>query len=132
MKRLELNRSQKAIVLLSLAVIFLVSLEVKDYLEQPDNSVDLYQELAFAKDIEAAESLMLEGYEQHFKRASVEYMMRRDRRAFDIAQFTIIEFYDKTYLIETSPGTKQLHILNIEEAPEEVRVYFQELGEKVD
>ncbi|MFB1081647.1 hypothetical protein [Jeotgalibacillus sp. JSM ZJ347] len=125
----KLNRQQMIIVILSIAVVILAVREIEDLTQTPDNSLALYQEIAFANDLEAVGSLMLEGYEENFDAEAVEYMMRADRIAHGIGQFTLVEFHDRTYMIEASPGTQQLHILNIEEFPEEVRVYFQEVNE---
>lgn len=125
----KLNRQQMIIFILSIAVIIFAIREIEDLTQTPDNSLTLYQEIAFANDVETVEALMLEGYEQNFDAEAVEYMMRADRIAHGIGQFTLIEFYDRTYLIEASPGTEKLHILNIEEVPEEISAYFKGLKE---
>ncbi|KIL42759.1 hypothetical protein KP77_33890 [Jeotgalibacillus alimentarius] len=114
------------IAILALAVLILGALQIKDMMQKPDNSLTLYQEIAFADDMEEVEALMLEGYEENFDPEAVEHMMRADRQALGIEQFTLVEFHDRTYLVESSPGTDQLYILNIEEPPEEIRDYFEE------
>ncbi|MBM7580967.1 hypothetical protein [Jeotgalibacillus terrae] len=126
MKTVKLNRSQMTIAILTLTVVAFAVLQIKDMMQKPDNSLTLYQEIAFADDMEAVEALMLEGYEENLNPEAVEYMMRADRQALGIEQFTLVDFHDRTYLVESSPGTDQLYILNIEELPEEIRDYFEE------
>lgn len=41
-----------------------------------------------------------------------------------VKQFTILEFNEKSFLIQTTPGTTKWEIINIEELPEEMRDYF--------
>ena len=54
---------------------------------------------------------------------SIEYIQEE----FDpnmISQFTLLEFDEKTYLIQTTPGTAKMKIIAIEELPVEIREYF--------
>ena len=56
---------------------------------------------------------------------SIEYIQEE----FDpnmITQITLLEFDEKTYLIQTTPGTKKMKIIAIEELPVEIREYFIE------
>ena len=44
-----------------------------------------------------------------------------------VSQFTLLEFDEKTYAIQTTPGTKKMKIIAVEELPNDLREYFIEL-----
>ncbi|GEN84037.1 hypothetical protein SLU01_23490 [Sporosarcina luteola] len=93
----------------------------------PKNSLELYQELTFADSFEDVQKLMLKGYEGNFSEEDFEAIQTGSM--YQISQFTLFEYYDKSYVILTSPGTERLKILSVDELPEEVRKFFSELGE---
>ncbi|WP_096200043.1 hypothetical protein [Bacillus sp. FJAT-45350] len=92
----------------------------------PKNSLELYQAISFADDFEEGQNIMLEGYEENFKKEDFEYISRLDTTASRVGQFTLIEFSEKTYMVMTTPGTGRLQVLAVEELPKEIRDYFLE------
>lgn len=99
---------------------------------KPNNSLELYQSISFAKDFEEAQKLSLEGYEDNFMKEDFEYISHEDTAANRVSQFTLFEYDEKTYLIMTSPGTAKFKILSVEELPEAMRSYFLELTETME
>ncbi len=99
------------------------------FLYTPKNSIELYQAISFADDFEEAQELMLEGYEERFKKEDFDYIKRLDTSANSIRQFTLFEYDEKTYVIMTSPGTSRLKVFAVEELPLDIRKYFIELQE---
>lgn len=97
------------------------------YFYTPKNSLELYQAISFADDFEDVEKLMLEGYEDNFKKEDFNYINRLDTSANSVSQFTLFEYDEKTYVIMTSPGTSKLKVLAVEELPTDIRDYFSEL-----
>ncbi|WP_245669301.1 hypothetical protein [Caryophanon tenue] len=43
-----------------------------------------------------------------------------------VSQFTVLEFDEKAYVVETTPGTRKMNIIAIEELPEDMRAYLTE------
>ncbi|KOS67771.1 hypothetical protein AEA09_03815 [Lysinibacillus contaminans] len=86
----------------------------------PSNSLELMQTL---RNSENPESLFLDSKNIDYK--SIEYIQEE----FDpntVKQITLLEFDEKTYFIQTTPGTKKMKIIAIEELPIEIREYFIE------
>ena len=54
---------------------------------------------------------------------SIEYI-QEEFNPNAVKQITLLEFDEKTYFIQTTPGTKKMKIINIEELPVEIREYF--------
>jgi len=92
------------------------------YFFTPKNSLELYQELHFADDFEEVQKLILDGYEDNFTKGDFDYI--QDKSADRIAQFTLFEYKEKSYVIMTSPGTERLKVLAVEELPEDIRKFF--------
>ena len=92
----------------------------------PKDSLELYQELHFADDFEDVQKYMLEGYEDNFSEEDFNFI--QNNVAKSVSQYTVFEYNQKSYLIVTSPGTKRLKILAVEELPEEVRQFLLELA----
>lgn len=95
------------------------------YFLTPKNSLELYQALHFAEDFEEVKKLMLAGYAENFKEVDFEYI--QNNSADHISQFTLFEYNGKSYVIMTSPGTKRLKVLGVEELPKNLRSFFLEL-----
>jgi len=102
-----------------IAVLILVSIPLFEWLlTNPSNSMELMQTL---RNTEKPESLFLD--EENFDAEIVEYIQEKFSPNM-VQQFTILEFDEKSFLIQTTPGTTKLEIINIEELPEEMRNYF--------
>lgn len=89
-------------------------------LTNPSNSLELMQTL---RNSENPESLFLDSKNIDYK--SIEYIQDEFSPNM-ITQVTLLEFDEKTYLIQTTPGTKKMKIIAIEELPIEIREYFIE------
>ena len=86
----------------------------------PSNSLELMQTL---RNSENPESLFLDPKNIDYK--SIEYIQEEFNPNM-ITQITLLEFDEKTYLVQTTPGTKKMKIIAIEELPIEIREYFIE------
>lgn len=93
----------------------------------PKNSLELYQAISFADNFEDVQKLILEDYEDNFKKEDFTYMNRLDTTANNVSQFALFEYDEKTFVIMTSPGTSKLKILAVEELPIDIRNYFIKL-----
>lgn len=97
------------------------------YFYKPTNSIELYQSIAFSEDFEDGQELMLEGYESNLKEEDYNYISRKLNSPYTVNQFTLFEYGNKTYILLTTPGTKKVEVLKVEELPVEIRNYFLEL-----
>lgn len=95
----------------------------------PKNSLELYQAISFADDFEDVKKLMLDGYEDNFKEADFEFINSLDTSPNRVGQFTFFEYDERTFAIMTSPGTKKLEVLAVDELPKDIRNYFLQLGQ---
>lgn len=111
---------KKAVAVIALLII--VSIPIFErLLTNPSNSLELMQTL---RNSENPASLFME--EKKFDAEIVEYIQEEFSPNM-VQQFTILEFDEKSFLIQTTPGTTKLEIINIEELPEEMRNYFLSL-----
>ncbi|MFD2445476.1 hypothetical protein ACFSO7_16050 [Bacillus sp. CGMCC 1.16607] len=94
----------------------------------PKNSLELYQAISFAEDFDEVQKLMLQGYEDNFKEEDFEFIKSMNTRANKINQFTLFEYDEKAFVVMTSPGTKKLKVLSVEELPKDIRNYFLEIA----
>ncbi|WP_436374660.1 hypothetical protein [Cytobacillus sp. BC1816] len=113
--------------LMAMAFIIISAITYYEFFLVPKNSLELYQEIAFAENFEEAQKIVLEGYENNFKEEGFEYINRADTSPDRISQFTLLEYESKTLVIMTSPGTEKLKVLAVEELPDELREYFMKL-----
>lgn len=95
----------------------------------PKNSLELYQAISFADDFEDVKKLMLDGYEDNLKETDFEFINSLDTSPNRIGQFTFFEYDDRTFVIMTSPGTKKLEVLAVDELPKDIRNYFLQLAQ---
>ena len=70
---------------------------------------------------------MLKGYEENITEADLKAI--QEGSLYKPSQFTILEYYDKSFVIMTSPGSGRLKILSVTELPEDIRQFFSELAE---
>ena len=111
---------KKAVAVIALLII--VSIPIFErLLTYPSNSLELMQTL---RNSENPASLFME--EKKFDAEIVEYIQEEFSPNM-VQQFTIVDFDEKSFLIQTTPGTTKLEIINIEELPEEMRNYFLSL-----
>lgn len=111
---------KKAVAVIALLII--VSIPIFErLLTYPSNSLELMQTL---RNSENPASLFME--EKKFDAEIVEYIQEEFSPNM-VQQFTIVEFDEKSFLIQTTPGTTKLEIINIEVLPEEMRNYFLSL-----
>ncbi|WP_342575838.1 hypothetical protein MHH37_08265 [Solibacillus sp. FSL K6-1781] len=102
-----------------IAVVFIVSISMIEWLlTNPSNSLELMQTL---RNAENPESLFMD--ENNFDADSVEYIQEEFSPNM-VKQFTILEFDEKSFLIQSTPGTTKWEIINIEELPKEIKEYF--------
>ena len=114
-------------LLLSLFIIT-ASLFYYKYFFTPKNTLELYQELAFDKSFDDVQKkLMLKGYEKNITEEDLNAI--QEGSLYKPSQFTILEYYDKSFVIMTSPGSGRLKILSVTELPEDIRQFFSELAE---
>lgn len=105
-----------------IALLIIVSIPIFErLLTNPSNSLELMQTLRNSGN---PASIFME--EKKFDAEIVEYIQEEFSPNM-VQQFTILEFDEKSFLIQTTPGTTKLEIINIEELPEEMRNYFLSL-----
>ncbi|MCA0972186.1 hypothetical protein LCM20_16380 [Halobacillus litoralis] len=92
----------------------------------PKSSLELYQKINFVDD--SPESFMLEGYEHNLDEGDLEYI--RNNRNKGIGQFTVFEYEEKSYVLATTLGAGRLHVMAVEELPEEMSTFLTDLYEK--
>ena len=100
-----------------------------DIFYTPKNSLELYQAISFADDFEDVKKLMLDGYEDNFKEADFEFINSLGTSPNRVGQFTFFEYNERTFVIMTSPGTKKLEVLAVDELPKDIRNYFLQLAQ---
>ena len=115
----------KNIVIISLMIISVNW--YNQFFYKPTNSIELYKSIAFSEDFEEGQELMLEGYESNLKEEDYNYISREINSPYKVNQFTLFEYGNKTYILLTTPGTKKVEVLKVEELPVEIRNYFLEL-----
>lgn len=69
----------------------------------------------------------MDGYEENFSEEDFNYINDLETSAETVSQFTLLQYNYRSFVIMTSPGTEKLHVLKVEELPEDVREYFLEL-----
>ncbi|ALS77393.1 hypothetical protein AUO94_01475 [Planococcus kocurii] len=119
-------KKRTLIILTTLILIINGVLIYSLYFSKPRNSLELYQAIAFADDFEQVQNLNLAGYEDNFKKEDFDYIKSEKSIANSISQMTLFAYDEKTYVIMTSPGTRKLKILTVEELPKDIRDYFSE------
>ncbi|GEL78247.1 hypothetical protein [Tenuibacillus multivorans] len=93
----------------------------------PKNSIDLFESIRYSDDFAEVENLILEGYESNFKQKDYKYMSDvGGNNASRIMQFTVVDYYEKAYIIMTAPGANKLEIVKVEELPDNVKEYLFE------
>jgi len=117
------------IVFLILVLVIVVGATYYDVFYTPVNSLELYQEIALADDFEDVKKLMLDGYEDNFKEADFEFINSLDTTPNRVGQFTFFEYDERTFVIMTSPSTKKLEVLAVDELPKDIRNYFFQLAQ---
>lgn len=119
---------KKKIPLLILVFILGVGLIYYKMYFTPKNSLELYQALAFAENFESVQKKLMEkGYEGNI--TEEDFNAIKEGSMYKPSQFTVFEYYGKSFLIETTPGTERLKILSVRELPEDIRRFFSELPE---
>lgn len=114
-------------IIIFLVVVILINVGILYYVHfyTPKNSLELYQDITFADSMEEVQKLFLDGYEPNISEDDLTYI--QDHTANRVGQFTLFEYNAKSYVIMTSPRTKKLKVLAVEELPEDIRVFFSEL-----
>lgn len=110
----------KRIAAVFLALLVVASPIIYWFMTNPSNSIDLMQTLRNAKN---PESLYADSKNIDYE--SIEYIQKEFNPNM-ITQITLLEFDEKTYAIQTTPGTQKMKIIAIEELPAEIRDYFIE------
>lgn len=110
----------KKVVAIFLALLVVVSPIIYWFMTNPSNSLELMQTL---RNSDNPESLYLNSKNIDYE--SIKYIQEEFSPNM-ISQFTLLEFDEKTYLIQTTPGTEKMKIIAIEELPVEIREYFLE------
>ncbi|MDW0117213.1 hypothetical protein QTL97_09710 [Sporosarcina thermotolerans] len=126
-----INRNLKG--WMSFAVLSVVIVGVAIYYTfffTPKDSLELYQTISFSDDFDEAQKVMLKGYESNFKKEDFDFISDLKNSPNRISQFSLFEYNQKTYLVLTTPGTKRLKVLAVEELPKEIEQYFLEVTPK--
>lgn len=115
--------------ILSFLLLIIIGLIIyQSFFNKPQDSVQLYEKIAYVEGIEQVNELMVAGFEDHFKTEDITYIQRPENTAQQIRQVTLFEYEDRSFVITTTPGTKKLEVYAIEELPEEMRAFFTEMA----
>lgn len=115
--------------ILSFLLLIIIGLIIyQSFFNKPQDSVQLYEKIAYVEGIEQVNELMVAGFEDHFKAEDITYIQRPENTAQQIRQVTLFEYEDRSFVITTTPGTKKLEVYAIEELPEEMRAFFTEMA----
>lgn len=115
------------IAFLILVLVIVGGATYYDVVYTPKNSLELYQAIAFADDFEDVKKLMLDRYEDNFKEEDFEFINSLNTSPNRVGQFSFFEYDERTFVIMTSPGTKKLEVLAVDELPKDIRNYFLQL-----
>lgn len=108
----------KKITAILLALLVVTAPIIYWFMTNPSNSLELMQTL---RNSDNPKSLYLNSKNIDYE--SIKYIQEEFSPNM-ISQFTLLEFDEKTYLIQTTPGTEKMKIIAIEELPTEIREYF--------
>lgn len=115
-----------------IAILVVTILVVRGYYifgHKPKNSLELYQAIQFSKDYSQAQNLILEGYEENFSEEVYEGIVNASTSPNSVNQFTVFQYDNQSYIIETTPGTMKLEILRVAKLPKKMKDYLDELTE---
>ena len=115
-----------------IVILVVVILVVQGYYiigYKPKNS-ELYQAIQFSKDYNQAQKLILEGYEENFSKEVYEGIINASSSPNSVNQFTVFQYDNESYIIETTPGTMKLEILRVAKLPKKMKDYLDELTEE--
>lgn len=94
------------VVLFLLLFIIIGLIIYNGFFNKPKDSVHLYEEMVIAEDVEKINDLMVDGFEDNFKVEDITYIQHPENTANQIRQLTLFEYEDKTFVMSTTPGTK--------------------------
>ncbi|MDV2583497.1 hypothetical protein [Alkalibacillus haloalkaliphilus] len=98
------------------------------YYLTPKNSVDLFFSIISSESHSEMDDLMVEGYESEFNVEDYQYMSDiNSNRENKIMQFTVVDYYDKAFVIRTAPGLDKQRIMKVEQLPGDIQEYLLEL-----
>ncbi|MDW0115119.1 hypothetical protein QT711_18320 [Sporosarcina saromensis] len=120
-------------VALILILVLLISIPfIYKVVIQPKNALEMYQMVKFAEDFNQVRGHVLEGYEGNVSEELYNEVKNTDLSPEKVRQFTVFEYENETYFIETSPGTMKLKVLGLDKVPEEVHEYLKGLNEEIE
>lgn len=120
-------------VALILILVLLISIPfIYKVVIQPKNALEMYQMVKFAEDFNEVSGHVLEGYEGNVSEELYNEVKNTDLSPEKVRQFTVFEYENETYFIETSPGTMKLKVLGLDKVPEEVHEYLKDLNEEIE
>lgn len=97
----------------------------------PKNSEELFQEIRFSEQYADVENIMADGFESNFQQADYAYMSDSDNPVNSVMQFTLIDYFEKTYIVMTAPGIDKIEVLAVEELPKDIKDYFLDFHRNV-
>ncbi len=117
----------KSFLLAILVSLLLFSYFIVDFLLRPTNSLQVYHNFVLAEDYETAIKFMQKGYEENY--TLDEYnSLDNDSVPNRVRQFTVIQYSKQdVYLIETTPGTMKMKVLEVEKLPKDIAKYIYEI-----
>lgn len=93
----------------------------------PSTSVELFRSIQNTGDYEEVKKLLAEDDTESFSEEDYEFINNLQNYPHIISQFTLLSYQDTAYLLRTTPGTEKLKIIQVEELPDNLQVYFQEM-----
>lgn len=115
--------------ILTFLLLIIIGFIIYNYFfNKPKNSVQLYEEIALAEDVENINDFMVDGYEGNFKSEDIAYIQDPENTAKQIRQLTPFEYDDRTFVMSTTLATKRLEVYAIEELPKDIRAYITNMA----
>ncbi|MGD7023617.1 hypothetical protein ACQCVK_13535 [Rossellomorea vietnamensis] len=121
-----MNLTKERTLFIFLVMLIPLAITYYEVFYTPKDSLELYQHFAFADDFHEAQEIVYEEYQGNFTEEEFQLIKDSVDSPSEIKQFTLLKYEDKNILVETSPGTKKLHVLNVKEIPDEEMKAFMD------
>ncbi|PKR76545.1 hypothetical protein CEY16_14390 [Halalkalibacillus sediminis] len=106
------------IVITFLLLTIILGVAYYELLYKPKDTIELYQSVNFS-DPQGLEELFLDDYHSSEKQELLEEIIDKNSTPWKLRQFSLFQYGDDAFIIETSPGTHKLKIIDVRKIPNE-------------
>ena len=128
------EKIQRNKYLIAIFILFFMLISHIYYAEvylTPKNSNELFQEIRYSEQYSDVSKLMSDSFESNFKQEDYDYMTDINNSENLVMQITLIDYFDKTFALMSAPGKNRIEVLAVQEVPENIKKYFQNLYSNV-